>query len=68
MRPALLIVDLATAVALAIVVLMISPGLAVTATVAMVALFVCVMSFAVEGIRSRGRRDRNRAPERNGWA
>jgi ABC-type nickel/cobalt efflux system permease component RcnA len=56
MRTRLFAVDAAIAVALAIAVLIISPGLAITAILAIFVLLVCAVSFAFDGWRGRARR------------
>ena len=48
-----LLVDVAIAVALTIVVLIVSPGLAVVAILAVAVLLVCGVSFAIVGWRRR---------------
>lgn len=58
MRSNILLVDAAIAVALAILVLIVSPGLAVVAIVAVAVLVVCGVSFAVVGWRRRSARRR----------
>jgi len=60
MRRNTLLVDLAIAVALTVLVLIISPGLAVVAIIALLVLLVCGVSFAAVGWRRR--RARHRAP------
>jgi uncharacterized protein HemY len=59
MRRNTLLVDLAIAVALTVLVLIIAPGLAVVAIIALLVLLVCGVSFAVMGWRRR--RGRHRA-------
>jgi hypothetical protein len=53
-----LLVDAAIAAAVAIGVLIISPGLAVTAIIAIIVLVVCGVSLLIDIRRSRGRRTR----------
>ena len=60
MRRNTLLVDAAIALAIAGLVLIVSPGLAVVAILAVAALVVCGASFAVAAWR--GRRARRRAP------
>ena len=55
-----LLVDLAIALAIAGLILIIAPGLAIVAILALVALVVCAVSFAFVGWRRR--RGRLRAP------
>ena len=56
MRTKLLLADVAIAVALAVVVLIISPGAAITAMLVAAVLLVCVVSVAVGGLRARAAR------------
>jgi drug/metabolite transporter (DMT)-like permease len=60
-RRNVLLVDVAIALALAGLVLILSPGLAIVAIVAVAALLVCGVSFAIAGVRSR-RSARHRRP------
>jgi predicted lysophospholipase L1 biosynthesis ABC-type transport system permease subunit len=60
MRRNTLLVDAAIALALAGLVLIVAPGLAIVAILAVAALVVCGLSFAFTGWR--GRRARRRAP------
>ena len=58
MRRDTLLVDAGIAAAVAIGVLIISPGLAVTAIIATIVLVVCGLSLLIDIRRSRGRRSR----------
>lgn len=67
MSSRLLAIDGALAVAIAIIVLIISPGLAITAVIAILVLLVCAVSFVVDGRVGRARpssRTRDRATRR----
>lgn len=61
MRRNVLLVDVVIALALAGLVLILAPGLAIVAIVAVVALLVCGVSFAIAGARKR-RSARRRRP------
>lgn len=63
MRPGTLAVDAGIAVVIAAVVLIVSPGLAVTGLLAILVLVVVAINFALEALRGRrrvGRRQRAR--------
>ena len=65
MRRNILLVDLAIALALAGLVLILAPGVAIVAILAVTVLLVCGLSFAVGGVRrrqARRRRARSRRP------
>jgi uncharacterized membrane protein len=63
MKTRLLTIDAAIALALAIAVLIISPGAAITAILAIFVLLVCTVSFVFDGRRTRVRRS-SRARDR----
>lgn len=62
-RRRLLLIDLAVGLLLAIVVLIIAPGLAIVAIIAIVALIACGITFAIGARRGRSRGPRT-APRR----
>jgi hypothetical protein len=65
MRRNVLAIDAGIAVVLALLVLIISPGLAVAGMIAILILLVCGVSFALESRAARGRRtNRVRHPTR----
>lgn len=64
-----LLIDAAIAVILAIVAIVVAPGLAVVGLLAILVLLVCAVSFAVDRRRKRrstASRPRRRAPARDG--
>jgi hypothetical protein len=65
-RRNVLLVDAAIAVAVAVFVLIIAPGLAVVGMLALLVIVICLVSFAIDGWRHRPRQPRppRRAPRR----
>lgn len=69
MRPNTLLVDAAIAIVLAILVIVLSPGLAVVGLLALLVVLLCGISFGIDRLRRRHRRNpaaelrRSRRPE-----
>ncbi len=60
MRAKLLIVDAGLAASVALIVLILSPGLAITAIVAILVVLLCALSLLVDRVQRRVRRRRRR--------
>jgi hypothetical protein len=62
MRRNTLLIDAAVAVLLAVLTLILAPGLAVVGMIALLVLVICVVSFVLDGRRQRSRGTRPRRP------